>query len=508
MALIVLRTDCGLGQTKGRPMAELEHAFLSYVQEDSDAVDEIEAALIAAGVAVWRDRNDLAPGQDWKQTIRAAIQNGSLAFIACLSSQSLVKQKSFMNEELLLATDEFRLRPAGTQWFFPVRLDECDLPSLDLGGNRTLASLQYTDLFGSKKNASLVRLAVAVRGLLTPDPAPIEVTDVVVSRSSTNGSTLVESVKALLRDPSGDINLEELMDEVVEQAADELADQERFPSAYPLSNNVEATRLIRRMMADYEQVLEPLTQAFILAGLFGQPQHDAIWARAMEGIASEPPQTGNSLLISLHDYPSVWLLHAIGVASTDRQNFSPSRAAMIDAQIHRRGSEGPVLGFISTRSVFDQFGWMASAIAMTKEASEIDEAFVSSLQTGRRGNRFTPVSDIIHDRMRPLFQRRIRSDLTYTRSFDRASALMDASTLDLRRRTRQAGSYLPAWPGLSAYMWRYQHMQEGLEETMAKELNSQSPILRAGYFGGEPDRAIAAFEELHDMVSRREGRWG
>lgn len=168
-------------------MADLEHAFLSYVGEDPDAVDLIEEALTAAGVSVWRDRNDLAPGEDWKQKIRQAIQEGSLAFIACLSSTSLTKQRSFMNEELLLATDEFRLRPSGTQWFFPVRLDDCDLPSLDLGGNQSLASLQYTDLFGAKREGNLVRLAVAVRGLLKPGPAPVEVTDVVVSRDGEHG---------------------------------------------------------------------------------------------------------------------------------------------------------------------------------------------------------------------------------------------------------------------------------------------------------------------------------
>jgi TIR domain len=38
------------------------HVFISYVREDRDRVDQLEAALKAQGIPVWRDTNDLWPG--------------------------------------------------------------------------------------------------------------------------------------------------------------------------------------------------------------------------------------------------------------------------------------------------------------------------------------------------------------------------------------------------------------------------------------------------------------
>src|SRR5688572_12148291 len=97
------------------------HAFLSYVREDKARVDALQEALEAAGVEVWRDTKDLWPGQDWAARIRAAIKADALAFVACFSTNSQAREKSYQNEELLIAVDEYRLRPPTTQWLLPVR---------------------------------------------------------------------------------------------------------------------------------------------------------------------------------------------------------------------------------------------------------------------------------------------------------------------------------------------------------------------------------------------------
>lgn len=85
-----------------------KHVFISYVHEDSDQVDGLCAVLEAAQIPYWRDRKDLGPGDSWKAQIRAAIRDGSLVFLACFSDSSRARDKSYMNEELALAIDEFR----------------------------------------------------------------------------------------------------------------------------------------------------------------------------------------------------------------------------------------------------------------------------------------------------------------------------------------------------------------------------------------------------------------
>jgi hypothetical protein len=142
------------------------HAFISYVREDSHEIDRLQRTLEEAGIAVWRDTRDLWPGEDWRAKIRRAITDNALVFIACFSSRSVARVKSYQNEELRLAIDELRQRRPDDPWLIPVRFDDCVVPDLELGGGRTLASIQRVDLFGIHREAGFVRLVLAVLRIL------------------------------------------------------------------------------------------------------------------------------------------------------------------------------------------------------------------------------------------------------------------------------------------------------------------------------------------------------
>src|SRR5205807_1790742 len=89
-------------------------------------------------------RRGLAP------RIKGAIEDGALAFVACFSSNSIAKEKSYQNEELTLAAEQLRLRPQDAVWLIPVRFDDCKVPYRDLGGGRTLDSINRVDLTDEK----------------------------------------------------------------------------------------------------------------------------------------------------------------------------------------------------------------------------------------------------------------------------------------------------------------------------------------------------------------------
>ena len=114
------------------PDSEGKHVFVSYVREDSSEVDGLCGVLEAAGIPYWRDRKDLGPGDAWRAKIRSAIRGGSLVFLACFSDNSRAKEKSYMNEELTLAIEEYRQMPPGRTWLIPVRFDAGDVPQWDL----------------------------------------------------------------------------------------------------------------------------------------------------------------------------------------------------------------------------------------------------------------------------------------------------------------------------------------------------------------------------------------
>ena len=121
-------------------------AFLSYVREDQPNVDRLCHDLARRGVRIWLDRQQIRPGQRWKDAIRQAIREGSF-FIACFSTEVSSKSRTYMNEELRLALEELSLRPTDRAWFIPVRLDECSIPDLRIGAGETLHDIQWVDLF-------------------------------------------------------------------------------------------------------------------------------------------------------------------------------------------------------------------------------------------------------------------------------------------------------------------------------------------------------------------------
>jgi hypothetical protein len=79
--------------------------FLSYASGDSEAVEKLKAALEAAGVDVFFDREQLQPGNDWEAKLRRNIHQCSL-FLPVISRQTLTPDRRFFRVEWNLALEE------------------------------------------------------------------------------------------------------------------------------------------------------------------------------------------------------------------------------------------------------------------------------------------------------------------------------------------------------------------------------------------------------------------
>jgi CheY-like chemotaxis protein len=121
------------------------HVFISYVSEDSELVDTLQADLEAAGITVWRDRTNLGPGDRWKDAIRRAISSGAF-FLSCFSAASNLRNRSYMNEELTLAIEELRVRSRDQVWFLPVVFPGGQVPCWPIGANETLCDFNFISL--------------------------------------------------------------------------------------------------------------------------------------------------------------------------------------------------------------------------------------------------------------------------------------------------------------------------------------------------------------------------
>lgn len=127
------------------------HVFISYVREDKETVDKLCQEFDKHGVNYWIDRNDIMPGARWKDAIREAIQHGGY-FVACFSEEYTIRtkikrEKTYMNEELLLAIEELRKYGFDREWFIPVLLSECDVPARSIGPGETLLDINFVPLY-------------------------------------------------------------------------------------------------------------------------------------------------------------------------------------------------------------------------------------------------------------------------------------------------------------------------------------------------------------------------
>jgi len=129
-------------------MEDMCHVFISYVREDSEKVNIIKSFLEYYKIKVWIDRESLSGGERWKAAIRESIKRGSF-FIACFSDNYINKDISYMNEELIIAIEELRLRPYNRKWFIPIRLSNCEIPARPIGAGETLQDIQRIDMFNN-----------------------------------------------------------------------------------------------------------------------------------------------------------------------------------------------------------------------------------------------------------------------------------------------------------------------------------------------------------------------
>ncbi len=139
-----------------------KHVFLSYCHDNRSDVARLHDELLAAGEPVWWDQ-DILPGQDWKHEIRKAMKE-AYAVVACFSKETDARLKSGMYPELLDAVQAYREYAPGSVFLIPVRLSNCTIPEIEISDTKTLASLQYVDLFPpSKRSDGLQRLITSLQ---------------------------------------------------------------------------------------------------------------------------------------------------------------------------------------------------------------------------------------------------------------------------------------------------------------------------------------------------------
>lgn len=131
------------------------YVFISYAREDTRFVDRLVEDLRRNGIKIWRDVEQLAPGQNWQNRVRQALESAAaLVFVASSNSN----EASFVASELALG---LKLEIP----IVPVILDKAGQERLPT----ELHSYQWVD-FRTSYDDSLGILANALKLFQTSDP--------------------------------------------------------------------------------------------------------------------------------------------------------------------------------------------------------------------------------------------------------------------------------------------------------------------------------------------------
>jgi hypothetical protein len=121
--------------------------FLSFASQDSHQVRALSARLSKDGFDPWLYEDRLTVGSDWKLEIEKALESAD-AVIVCLSQASTTKI-GYVQKEFRHTLELSELRPEGTYYLFPVKLEPCDIP-------RSMRHRQYVNIFDHDGYTKLV----------------------------------------------------------------------------------------------------------------------------------------------------------------------------------------------------------------------------------------------------------------------------------------------------------------------------------------------------------------
>ncbi|WP_201437298.1 toll/interleukin-1 receptor domain-containing protein [Saccharothrix sp. 6-C] len=501
------------------PSDEVKHVFVSYVREDAEKVDQLCQALEAADIPYWRDRTSLAPGDHWKRKIREAIRSGALVFLACFSEHSQAKARSYMNEELSLAVEEFRILPPGATWIIPVRLDDVNVPEWDLGAGRTLNDLNYADLFGSKYVANLVGLTNTISkivGATSPDPATVRAS-VEEASDAERPAMLRRMTKEMIVDPARRIELDNLVLQEVQRVLEAMRDEAQFPTQRLEGTAEDQMVRCAEVAADYWRLAEAFCASLQVAVRWtNDPQELTPWASGLRALAGEALKLrgGNKFLLDLRHVPALTATFTVALAAVGQSRWKNLRTLLVDISFPGKHQElrDPLLMVEYPWAPFRSMGErLPKVVAGVAKTGNDPRAVLNALMDSDDHDYDTPIAEWLHAILRPHFRDQYPDDAMYDNFFDRAEVMLGLIS-QIYESARYHGELrenpevsvpmrYSKWLGRS--VWRADSGLSALEE-IASEMKSQGRIWPplSEFFDGRHEYAVGTLGSYTEAFNR------
>jgi hypothetical protein len=478
---------------------EVKHAFISYVKEDSAEVDRLCRILERSRIPYWRDRKDLAPGDQWKAKIRDAIRSDSLIFLACFSENSRSRDKSYMNEELSLAVDEFRLRPPGATWLVPVRFDDGEVPPWELGAGRMLSDLNFSDLFGDDYAAEAVALVTAVKDVMGDSTSSPAQTIASVERAETSERKMLlrRATKDMIHDPTKRIALEDLIKQETKNIVAALNNKELMSDSVLPETPEEQSAFVAERALAIAALVEPLCWSMQVAGRWAEPDSFGVWTSALKTLATEgsKSRSGYSSLVALRSIPALLLLTTGFVAAHADNRWANLRTLGALTIRSELGTSEPLINVISPYAPFKNSQETANVLARSApDGSDISDT-VAGIAAGRVTNLYLPVSAWMLRWLRPVFEDQFTTESEFDEAYTAAETFLGVVSQDAANQTENPWRQESYWYGRAT--WIDRHRTGDSVDDLIKDFEAAGvrwPPLVGQMFGGDAARAREALD--------------
>lgn len=284
-------------------MFEHLRAFLCHASEDKAAVRVLHDKLRQDGVDPWLDSERLLPGSDFDLEITNAVAS-SHVIIICLSHKA--SKEGYLQREFRLAISAAELRPEGSIFILPVRLEPCSVPA-------RFSRLQYVNLFEPDGYIRLVRaLTQKASELGVAEPArPSVLLPIRQAVAAGELSQVAQLCSSLAVDFLNEVELRELLTISLMAGS---SDRKDPPPCLPVQERV-VGRLLQSSRQDY-YVRSMATRVLITAAF--QYHKEEKWADVLRTVETllEAPHSSVQLAPKEH-LPQIKLLKLLSLTALE-----------------------------------------------------------------------------------------------------------------------------------------------------------------------------------------------
>lgn len=307
---------------------------------------------------------------------------------------------------------------------------------------------------------------------------------------------LIAGVKTAVGRPERRVDLEDLVIGAANTIYDSVRDDTTFPAATASGDDIGFAREFMAQARRYDAAAHPLVAALVAGVTWGSAADEALWARAVDRVANiNRADAGQTPLLNLRRLPALLCVYAVGLSAVDRDNFGALRAVTTDIEFRSINSRVPLLGALHPfRVLHDELGAQGLALEVETSNAPTDDE-LEALRTRRRGGKYTPASNVLHAWLREPMRATIPDDVRYTEAFDRLEMLLALAAADVETHTEE---YTDG-PAFGGFTWRDKYNPIPPEQRLKAEFDAAGsawPPLVGGLFGGSPERAAAAFDEV------------